>query len=155
MTWYYVLAAQLEEDYAFSGSELPPSRNTFPGSKLHHITFQYDIRTGEVSKIEDLDTSTAITIESCGKTDFKYIVVAPILANGMALFGELDKFVPVSETRFASLEQSESQVVAMVRGVPSETIKLTIYNGQKAVTMNCVIGDSGYTHLTISANPSC
>jgi hypothetical protein len=149
------MAAQLEEDYAFSGSELPPSQHTFPGSKLNHVAFQYDVRTGTVSKIEELTATTAITIGSCKKTDFKYIVVAPILANGMALFGELDKFVPVSETRFVHFDQSESQVFATVKGVPSESVSLTIYDGKSAVSINCVIGASGFADLTISANPAC
>ena len=149
------MAAQLEADYALSGSELPPSRSTFPASRLNHVVFQYDVRTGEVFGIENLTSDSSITVGKCEKIDFKYFVVAPLLENGMALFGELDKFVTVSETRFTHLDQTGSRTFATVRGVPSEVVKVTVYNGKSTVTVNCVIGNSGYADLAISATPTC
>lgn len=155
MTWYYVMAAQLEADYALSGSELPPSQNTFPGSRLKHMVFQYDVHTGEAFGIENLTSDSSITVGKCGKADFKYFVVTPLLENGMALFGELNKFVTVSETRFIHVDQTGSRTFATMRGVPSEVVKVTVYNGKDTVTVNCVIGDSGYADLAISATPTC
>lgn len=159
MTWYYVMAAQLEEDYALSASELPPSQNTYPGSRMNHIAFQYDytLEDEALSNIEKLTSSNFITIGKCGKKNFKYIVVAPILQNGMALFGELNKFVTVSETRFLEVDQTGPHAFATVVGVPSEIVTLTIYTGKgtSTYTFPCYIGDSGRANLVISAEAYC
>jgi len=83
------MAADLNEDYAMAITELPPSRNTFPRSYMKAVVFQYDVRTGKVSTIEDVTTNSVITVTKCTKADFKYMVVAPVLPNGLALLGEL------------------------------------------------------------------
>lgn len=152
MTWYYVMAAELKADYALSAAELPPSRTTFPA--INSIAFQYDVRTGRVFGIEDF-SNNSITVEKCGKEDFKYIVIAPLFVNGMALFGELNKFVTVSETRFPQFDATGNSVFATVRGVPSERVTVTVYNGYGTVTVDCAIGDSGYADLTIAQSPTC
>ena len=149
------MAADLTEDYALTGSELPPSRHTFPASAMDHVAFQYDVRTGKVFGIETVSSSTSITLEKCGKNDFKYVVMAPLLQGGVALFGELNKFVTVSETRFPSVDHTGERSFATVVGVPSETVTVTVYDGQNTVTVDCVIGDSGRADLAISKNPTC
>lgn len=149
------MAADLKEDYALSGWELPPSRHTFPASAMSHVAFQYDIRTGKVFGIETVSSSTSITLEKCGKDDFKYVVMAPMLRGGVALFGELNKFVAVSETRFPSVDQAGGRSFATVVGVASEVVTVTVYDGENTVTVDCVIGDSGRADLAISNNPTC
>ena len=154
-TWYYIMAAELESDYALMGSELPPSRGTFPASKLHAVSFQYDLANGRVFGIEELSSSTSLTVGHCGKQDFKYIVVAPLFHNGMALFGELSKFVTVSEARFPSVDVTGDRVFVTVAGVPTETVTVTVYTGKSTKTVDCVIGNSGYADLSISDTPTC
>ena len=154
MTWYYVMAAELASDYALSPSELPTSRASFPATFINSVAFQYDIRTGKVFGIEDF-TGSAITVEKCGKDDFKYIVIAPRFTNGMYLFGELNKFVAVSETRFPEVDQTGGSVYARVMGVPSEKVTVSIYNGKSVMSVDCLIGDAGYASLFIATNATC
>lgn len=119
------------------------------------MVFQYNIRTGEVFGIEEL-TNNSITISKCDKKDFKYIVIAPRFSNKMVLFGELNKFVTVSETRFLDFEETGEGVFVTLTGVPSEKVIVTVYNGQSAVAVNCVIGDTGLAKLTIAQSvPTC
>ena len=105
--------------------------------------------------IEDIGPDTAITVEKCGKEDFKYFVIAPLLDNGVALFGELDKFVTVSETRFSRLTQSDKEASITVMGMPSERVKVTVYDGKTTLAVDCLIGDGGSAELTLSATPTC
>ena len=153
-TWYYVMAAELAADYALSPSELPPSRTTFPASDLHAVAFQYDLLTGKVSSLEEV-TNHTLTLEKCGKGDFKYLVLAPVLRNGMALLGELEKFVTVSEQRFPSLDVSGERGFAEVVGVAGESVRVTVYTGKETVLVECVIGPTGRADLTISKTPTC
>ena len=144
------MGAELASDYALSAYELPPSSNTFPGSHFQAVAFQYNIVTRKVFSIEEFTETEAITVGECGKADFKYIVVAPRFYNGMYLFGELDKFVPVSEQRFVSYDQTLDEVYFRLAGVPEEEVELTVYDGQAVKTVKCVIRDDYYAELTIT-----
>lgn len=155
MSWYFVMAAEVKEDYAFSLSELPPTRGTFPATFMKAISFTYDIRTGDVSSIGDVTTSSVLTIRKCGKNDFMYMVIAPYLPNGVAVLGELNKFVTVSETRFLSLDVTGDRVFARIAGVPSEKVSITLSNQTTIWTTDCVIGDTGFADLSITPEGSC
>ncbi len=154
-SWYYVMAADLEEDYAMAIIELPPTHNTFPRSYMKALVFQYDVRTGQVSTIEEVTTNSAITVSKCGKSDFKYMVIAPILPNGVALLGELNKFITVSETRFVDISVSGDRVFATLSGDPAEKVSVTVYNSTQPSTIDCVIGANGYATLMVQSNGSC
>ena len=47
----------------------------------------------------------------CGEADFQYWIIAPVLNNGLVLFGELTKIVPVSETRFKSFLNAGDHII--------------------------------------------
>ena len=143
------MGAELAADYALSSYELPPSSNTFPASSLQAVAFQYSVVTKKLFSIEEFTETESITVGACGKADFKFIVVAPRFDNGMYLFGELDKFVPVSEQRFVSYDQTMDEVYFRLAGVPEEVVEVTLYDGQAVKTATCVIRDDYYAELTI------
>ena len=153
------MAADLQEDYAMTISELPPSHNTFPRTYMKAVLFHYDIRSGKMSTIEQVSSDTVVTVNKCSKTDFKYMVVAPVLPNGLALLGELTKFIAVSETRFVDMDVSKDITTVSLFGTPSEKVTLTVYNvtSPSYSTIDCVISDSGYAtlHLMGMTNSSC
>ncbi len=144
------MAAELEADYALSSSELPPTRSTFPGSVFNAVAFQYNILAGKASSIEEFTEQSTITVGKCGKSDFKYHVVAPRFYNGMYLFGELDKFVPVSEQRFVGFDQTPDAVYIRLAGMPTEKVYVTVYDGQAMTAVACPIRDDYYAELTMS-----
>ena len=149
------MAADLNEDYAMAISELPPTRNTFPRSYMNGMVFQYDVRTGNVTAIEEVSSISVITVSKCSKADFKYLVIAPILPNGLALLGELNKFVSVSETRFVGVDVSGERVFATLAGKPSEKVSVTVYNATVPSTIDCVIGDNGFATLAVESKGMC
>ena len=134
------MAAELKEDYALSPTELPPSSNTFPATHLDAVAFQYDIITGIVSKIEAFTSRDVLTVPKCGKADFQFYAVAPRFGNnGMYLFGELDKFVPVSEQRFVDFDEMDGEVYFRLAGVPGEVVDVSVYDGKRVTVVSCVI----------------
>ena len=102
ITWYHVFAAELVGDYDLSAKEFPPSRTTFPQTTFpQSVAFQYTL-DGTVTRRANFGTDTALRVSMCGEADFQYWIIAPVLNNGLVLFGELTKIVPVSGTRFKS-----------------------------------------------------
>ena len=144
------MAAELEADYALSSSELPPTSNTFPDSTLNAMAFQYNVLTGKPFSMERFTETRTITIGKCEKADFKYYVIAPHFNNGMYLFGELNKFVPVSKERFVSFDQTENEVHFRLAGVPTETVLVTVYDGEALTALECAIRDDYFADLTIT-----
>ncbi len=149
------MAAELMENYDLSAAELPPSRSTFPATSLDAVAFQYNVVTRSVTGTMVLDRNTFITVPKCGKSDFKYFAVAPRFSNnGMYLFGELDKFVPVSEQRFVSFDQTKDEVYIRLAGVPTETVYVTVYDGKSPKNVQCTIRSDYYAELVLSQGGS-
>ena len=71
--------------------------------------------------------------------------------NGWALLGELNKVIPVSETRFVRVESSGSECRVSVQGVPKETVTVLLFNKSSShvTTVDCVFGDSGEAVLSL------
>ena len=100
----------------------------------------------------DFSSSSSITINTCGRSDFQYWTVAPILeGTGMALLGELNKIVTVSETRFRSISKFGSDHVVSLVGAPGENVELSVYDTQDKTTkvVACNMSSSGTAILHI------
>ena len=149
-TWYNLLAADLASDYKLTPPELPPSRNVFPASPgfPDYIAYNYTLE-GLVSTTVKFGINDSLTVPACGKTDFQSWNLAPILPNGLALLGELNKILPVSETRFVSASTFGSEATFFLVGVPGEMVSVTLYNtkSNELVVLNCIIGSSGTAKL--------
>ena len=150
LSWYYVMGAELKEDYVLSSSELPPTSNTFPNSSFSTMAFQHDVLTGKASTVVEFTENTTITVKLCGKTDFQHYVMAPRFLNGMYLFGELNKLVPVSKERFINFDQTMDEAHFLLAGVPTETVSVTVYDGTALNTVSCTIREDYFADLTIT-----
>jgi len=56
-----------------------------------------------------------------------YLVACPLLDNGMAVLGELGKFVTMSANRFSSVRLVNDNLIMEVQGAPGESMTLSIY----------------------------
>ena len=154
LTWYHVIAAALNGDYALAAAELPPSRFSFPGTSFPtSVAFQHTL-DGKVTTVLDFTASSKLMISKCGKTDFQYWTIAPVLDNGWALLGELNKILTISETRFPDIEvrdPSDQQYLVVLQGVAGEIVPVTLYNPKekKTVTVSCTVGPAGTAVLLI------
>lgn len=95
--------------------------------------------------------STLAVPANTTKATFALWHSAPVLANsGMALLGEVAKFVPVSPQRFVSITDWGSGVSAVLSGGPGETVTITAVShatstpgSAKGATVSCQLSTTG------------
>eukprot|EP00825_Cyclidium_porcatum_P034108 TRINITY_DN3597_c0_g1_i3.p3 TRINITY_DN3597_c0_g1~~TRINITY_DN3597_c0_g1_i3.p3 ORF type:complete len:117 (-),score=13.90 TRINITY_DN3597_c0_g1_i3:115-465(-) len=83
---------------------------------------------------------------------FKLFQVSPILSNNLAVLGELNKFVPMSKTRFGPVHVEDQGTIEMtVYGVSGEQVTISVYNAENSQIQEykCTISSSGQNILTI------
>lgn len=148
-TWYYLFAANVAGTYLMQPSELPPSRSVFPATFFpQSVVFTYDL-SGKVLSIQSFPST--LSIPSCTR-NFQYYTIAPILGStGIALLGELNKIIPVSETRFVQISQYGPKFALYLTGAPGEVVVFTVYivSGGSTATVTCNIPSSGTAVLKI------
>lgn len=158
LTWYYVLVADLQQPYQMSVAELPPSHSVKP--KTHFplsVAVRYTL-DGKVVQAVNLSGANPLTIDECGRDDFQYWVIAPLVCDmDGVLLGELDKVVTASEARIVSIALSEHEdgnvCTIKVRGVPGETVHMTTFGVKApgAFTADCVIAADGTAEIQIKS----
>ena len=130
-------------------SDLPPSHSVFPATSFPpSVAFTYDL-TGKVLAVQDFPST--ITIAPCTR-NFQYYAIAPLLgSSGMALLGELNKMIPVSETRFVQVEQFGPAFAAYLVGAPGEVVVITVYvhSSRTTQTVTCNMPSSGTAVLNL------
>ena len=130
--------------YTMHASELPPSSNVKPRTSFPpSLAYTYTL-DGTVLKA--MNFTGTLDIAECSVTDFQYWSLAPILPSGWALLGELNKVLPVSETRFVNLITANGDIhVVYLSGVPGEKVPVTVYDAVTGSTEvhTCTISSSG------------
>ena len=152
-TWYYIIAGELSSDYTMHANELPPSRHTKPRTEiLKSLAFTYTL-DGQVSNA--MIFTDILLFPATKTTDFHYWNLAPILNNGWALLGELNKIIPVSETRITNILNVGMDYLVSVTGVEGEKVSITAYDtaSSQAVVYACTISPSGQNILYLPGGP--
>ena len=163
-TWYHILAVDLDTLYNINSTQFPPSTNTKPQHKFPvSLAFRKDPVTNKVvSVIKYMYLEERIPLGPCGQGDFQYWSIAPVLRlTQWALFGELDKVVTVSETRFTGMGGTLEDVLVHLAGIPGETVNVAMFNlfqfTPEPLILSCKISSSGTAILHVSGwvNPTC
>ncbi len=85
--------------------------------------------------------------------DHAYLVLAPVFDNGLSLIGEPDKFVTVSDRRFASIEPTPDSIRVVLQGVAGETVSLLGYDaraGHLLAPRQVTVGPDGFAEALLS-----
>ena len=111
-------------------SQLPPSSSIKPKSSLpHYIAASTRIGSFPSSVTPVYSNNDVIHLTPCGEKNFSYWTLSPVLpGTSVALFGELDKVLSISEQRFSTIESNENGYVINVRGVKGEYVHLWVYD---------------------------
>lgn len=83
---------------------------------------------------------------------FQLHAVAPVAANGWALIGEADKFVPVSNQRLASVKAGAAGFELGLKGAAGETVTMGAVDakgGKAPVFKSATIGADGTATLQL------
>lgn len=136
----------MQTDYQLHLTELPPSHSVKPQSFFPPaLAIQYTLN-GTISHISILKENTDyLAISKCGCSDFQYWMIAPLLPNtNIALLGELDKVVTVSEQRVLTIITIGSTFMVRLRGAPMEIVNMSIIdNNGKLNSIQCTIASDG------------
>lgn len=157
-SWFFVMAANLKEDYDLTPGDLSSIN---PVNELI-VAYQFNISSVQPTQlVSPAMKNNRLTVSKCGKSDFQYWVIItsrPALPHGRLLLGELNKIIPVSETRFSNLT---SETVT-VHGVAEEVVIVSVYDMVKdeVATVSCKIPDSRVSMLYLghsgdSRHPNC
>merc|ERR1712232_1092101 len=69
--------------------------------------------------------NSPLQLKACGYSDFGLMRAAPVFMGGIALLGEVTKFVPVSVARVQSVSMTAGPSLAVkVVGKPGENVEL-------------------------------
>ncbi len=83
----------------------------------------YNYRTGEVLLDRD-----RIEFGRMPKNQALYYILCPVLANGLAVIGETDKFVTLSQKRFPNIRAENGILKLAIEGVAGEELKVAFYS---------------------------
>jgi hypothetical protein len=84
----------------------------------------YDWRAGTAFRV----SGTLELPRMSGRNDYAYLVLAPILENGLALLGETGKFVTLADRRFERVEAVPDGIRATLTGMPGEVVTLRAFD---------------------------
>jgi hypothetical protein len=85
--------------------------------------------------------------------EVRYVVLAPILPNGLALIGEPARFVTLADRRFTALEVGADAIDVTLAGAPGEEVSLLAWDslsGALLSPVSVVIGADGEARATVS-----
>ena len=121
--------ANLLEKYDLTMTQLPPSSTVKPLSSFPRYVAA-NVRLNSVLSTSILsDSTSSITLSPCNENDFQFWILAPVLpGSNVALFGELQKVVTVSEQRFVSFTSVSNEFEFSIKGVNDEDIMLWAYS---------------------------
>ena len=143
-----VLGVELVSSYTVSLGELPLP----PGGAVKakdSVAFKPSF-SGKISAAEHV---TSLAVSACGRADYQYWVLAPVVLDSVVLLGEMGKVVSVSETRFKSVTNTTDAVNVTMAGTAGEMVTVAATVGTKSMAgvryFTCPIPSSGVTTLSV------
>ena len=113
--WHYLFVYDQEEEFDLFPQDI--------GLKLDYVS--YNFQTGEVKK---LPKGSSLWIDMSQGKPWEYLVLAPIMENGMALIGDASKFVCAANKRVSDVEVKDGKLFIHAEGAPFEKTSLTLFS---------------------------
>lgn len=143
-----ILGVDLVSPYTVSLGELPLPPSGAAKAK-EYVAFQPHF-SGKVSAAMNV---TSLAVPACGRADYQYWVLAPVVQDSVVFLGEMGKVVSVSGTRFQSITYTKGAANVAMAGAPGEMVTVAATNGSKSMTglqyFTCSIPSSGMTTLSV------
>ena len=152
--WYFILAADITEEYTLSPKELP----LFDESIKSGIIYRSLIGDGTVTYISHFDDTNPLKVPVCDKKDFKTWTVAPVMTDksSWVLLGETSKLIKMSEQRIGDITFSNKVIIVHLFGAPQEVVTMAAIDTQNTTLtpenvqyFKCTIPDNGEITLEI------
>lgn len=75
--------------------------------------------------------------------DWAYVVLAPVLSNGLTPIGETGKCVTVADRRFQAVEPRPGGILVVLAGVPGEVVTIAAYDADAGAMLSAVAATIG------------
>lgn len=132
-------------------ANLTLDRDSFPSSGMY-VAYAVTNTTSldpSTLKTQAFSESSPIEVTSTGLS-FDLWHVSPVQSNGIAVLGDMSKWVPVAATRTESITVDGSKINVEVLGESGE--KVTIYfaksDGTSPTSASCIVGSDGSCTVT-------
>ena len=143
-----VLGAELTSSYTVSLGELPPPPSGATKAK-EYVAFRPSF-SGKVTAAMNV---TSLAVPACGRADYQYWVLAPVIQDKVVFLGEMGKVVSLSETRFKSIAYTAGTVNVKMAGNPGEMVTVAATIDSKSMEglqyFTCMIPSSGMVTLSL------
>uniref|UniRef100_H2ZIV6 Uncharacterized protein n=1 Tax=Ciona savignyi TaxID=51511 RepID=H2ZIV6_CIOSA len=110
---------------------------------------------GTDSKIYDVPATGALSIPTCGLKDFQLWYLSPVISIGdsttAVIFGEREKWVPVSNQRIKSVDIKGGNLLIDIQGRPAEVVTMDFLMNTTMVSVSCKLPDSGSSRLSVNS----
>ena len=161
----HVLGAELTAPYAVTTADLAarraeralrrPAAAAAAAAATSAVAYAVNAATLDSASlvVQAFDDAHPIPLTRCGLADFQVWHTAPLFANGWALLGDLSKYVPVAEARFADIAADSAGVSVSVSGAAGERVPVAFYDAATGVTTTvlCVLPASGSATAAVPA----
>ena len=147
--WHYVLAVNNEQQLAITADSIHMDARS-----VSHVAWDAVEGVDEYQSLRAFDSGDSFTLQPSSLPAFHILHFAPMLPCGIALLGERDKWVRISEQRIASIDLSADVLVLELRGEPGEQVSMDyVMRGQETavLTASCVMDMDGQAVLSITA----
>ena len=143
-----ILGVNLISPYNVSLGELPLPPSGAAKAK-EYVAFQPSF-SGKVNAAMNV---TSLPVPVCGRADYQYWVLAPVVQDMVVFLGEMGKVVSLSETRFKSIAYTATSVSVTMAGTAGEMVTVAATIGSKSTEglyyFTCKIPSSGMTTLSL------
>ncbi|KAK7471362.1 hypothetical protein BaRGS_00036000 [Batillaria attramentaria] len=98
------------------------------------------------------DDSPLRLTEHCGRNPFCMYYTSPVYQIGnskLVIYGEENKFVPMSRDRVSNIDVLTNNVALTLKGVPGETTVFLYFLDGRITRVSCVFGMSGSSVLSV------
>eukprot|EP00659_Diplonema_papillatum_P007521 gene7521-11520_t len=137
--WTYLFAAQTTAPLVVSAADIFYEEPWARPSKM--VAWE----TNSTASLQYLNETSGIKIGQVDKWDFNYWTIAPVLASGYTMLGEIDKWITASTQRFSGLTTTATGFAVNVAGLVGEQVHLSYLepNSLAPKTLTITIPPSG------------
>ncbi|KAL5016026.1 hypothetical protein ScPMuIL_005615 [Solemya velum] len=141
-------------------SEISLNRSEIGFTFQPMVIFSTMIDRSEKIEVLNFTQTTPLVLSKCSKSEFCLYYTSPVFSVGSSsvlIYGEEDKWVPMSPQRVLRIATLNSDIILTVKGSFEETVKFTFIewsSGSSLRSVTCTFGPSGQAVIRYSS-PKC
>eukprot|EP00041_Stephanoeca_diplocostata_P022195 m.526845 g.526845 ORF g.526845 m.526845 type:complete len:426 (-) comp22006_c0_seq4:232-1509(-) len=146
--WVHVLSIGLNSSFDLYPRHVPLEMDS-TATYIQYTRDDVPAYGGKVS-LKEFSATSPMRLAPCLYTDFGVTYAAPVLGNGMAILGEMAKWVPLSPIRFRAIDEGAGGAVTItLAGAPNEVVHVATYHSGAITDTVCTLNADGMGTLNL------